>query len=215
MRLRNKPWAADELKKYPHYVIWEQTDTKGKWQSFFKEPQPLHLEVGSGKGRFLIEMAKAHPHINYIAMELQTSVIISILEQQLEEQLPNLMILHGHGGDLTEYFEPGEVSRIYLNFCDPWPKKRHAKRRLTSSKFLKEYHTILNEEGDIHFKTDNMHLFEYSIASMSQYGMTFRQIWLDLHDSNFGGNIMTEYEEKFSNKGQPIYRLEAYFNPSH
>ncbi len=211
MRLRNKPWAADKLKAYPQFVIWEDSSVKGNWQSRFETEQSIHLEVGSGKGRFMVEMAKAHPNINYIAMELQTSVVVSILESQIEEQLPNLRILHGHGGDLNDYFEKGEVSRVYLNFSDPWPKKRHAKRRLTSPKFLAQYQYILPSDGDIHFKTDNMGLFEYSLATMSQFGMAFREVWLDLHHSDFEGNIMTEYEEKFSSKGQPIYRLEAYF----
>ena len=121
------------------------------------------------------------------------------------------MILHGHGGDLEEYFEKGEVTQVYLNFSDPWPKTRHEKRRLTSSKFLTQYENILPDGGEIHFKTDNMGLFEYSLASMSKYGMYFKQVWLDLHNSDFEGNIMTEYEEKFSAKGQPIYRLEASF----
>ncbi|MBG9982522.1 tRNA (guanosine(46)-N7)-methyltransferase TrmB [Aerococcaceae bacterium DSM 111020] len=211
MRLRNKPWAAEKLKAYPQYVIWEDASVKGNWQTRFETEQPIHLEVGSGKGRFMVEMAKAHPNINYIAMELQTSVVVSILESQIEEKLPNLRILHGHGGDLDEYFEKGEVSRIYLNFSDPWPKKRHAKRRLTSPKFLTQYQQILPSDGDIHFKTDNMGLFEYSLATMSQFGMAFHQVWLDLHHSDFEDNIMTEYEEKFSSKGHPIYRLEAYF----
>lgn len=211
MRLRNKPWAADKLREHPQYVVWEDADIKGNWQNHFQKEQPIHLEVGSGKGRFMIEMAKAHPNINYIAMELQTSVVISILEAQIEEDLPNLMILHGHGGDLEEYFEKGEVTQVYLNFSDPWPKTRHEKRRLTSSKFLTQYENILPDGGEIHFKTDNMGLFEYSLASMSKYGMYFKQVWLDLHNSDFEGNIMTEYEEKFSAKGHPIYRLEASF----
>lgn len=159
----------------------------------------------------MLEMARAHPEINYIAMELQTSVIVSILDSQIEANLPNLMILHGHGGDLDEYFEKGEVAQVYLNFSDPWPKTRHEKRRLTSPKFLKQYESILSDGAEIHFKTDNRALFEYSLASMSQYGMTLQQVWLDLHKSNFEGNIMTEYEEKFSALGHPIYRLEAIY----
>lgn len=142
MRLRNKPWASDKLREHPQYVVWEDDNVKGNWQKHFQQNQPIHLEVGSGKGRFMIEMAKAHPDINYIAMELQTSVVISILEAQIEEDLPNLMILHGHGGDLDEYFEKAEVSQVYLNFSDPWPKTRHEKRRLTSPKFLTQYENI-------------------------------------------------------------------------
>lgn len=157
-------------------------------------------------------MAKAHPEINYISIEIQTSVIVSVLELQLEAQLPNLQILHADGRNLNQYFEPGEVSRIYLNFSDPWPKKRHEKRRLTSADFIKQYEEILVADGEIHFKTDNQGLFEYTLYSFSQYGIKLKQVWLDLHHSDFEGNIMTEYEEKFSSKGNRIYRLEAYFD---
>lgn len=211
MRLRNKPWAQEKLDSYPQYVPQNAENLRGKWQGRFEQNQPIHIEVGSGKGRFMVEMAKAHPDINYIAIEIQTSVIVSILEQQLEAQLPNLQILHADGRNLNQYFAAGEVSRIYLNFSDPWPKKRHEKRRLTSSAFIDQYNEILKPNGDIHFKTDNQGLFEYSLYSFSQYGLVLRQVWLDLHKSDFEGNIMTEYEEKFSNRGQRIYRFEAYF----
>ena len=142
-------------------------------------------------------------------MELQTSAIISILNAQIEAQLPNLLLINGHGGDIDQFFAPGEVDRLYLNFSDPWPKKRHAKRRLTSPQFLKKYRHILTPQGEIHFKTDNQGLFEYSLASLSQYGYQLKQVWLDLHQSDFEGNIQSEYEEKFAQKGQAIYRLEA------
>jgi len=212
MRLRNKPWAQDKLDAHPEYVPQEAEQFRGKWQTRFEKAQPLHIEVGSGKGRFIVEMAKAHPEINYISIEIQTSVIVSVLELQLEAQLPNLQILHADGRNLNQYFEPGEVSRIYLNFSDPWPKKRHEKRRLTSANFIKQYEEILVADGEIHFKTDNQGLFEYTLYSFSQYGIKLKQVWLDLHHSDFEGNIMTEYEEKFSSKGNRIYRLEAYFD---
>ena len=212
MRLRNKPWAQDKLDAHPEYVPQEAEQFRGKWQTRFEKVQPLHIEVGSGKGRFIVEMAKAHPEINYISIEIQTSVIVSVLELQLEAQLPNLQILHADGRNLNQYFEPGEVSRIYLNFSDPWPKKRHEKRRLTSANFIKQYEEILVADGEIHFKTDNQGLFEYTLYSFSQYGIKLKQVWLDLHHSDFEGNIMTEYEEKFSSKGNRIYRLEAYFD---
>lgn len=212
MRLRNKPWAQDKLDAHPEYVPQEAEQFRGKWQTRFEKVQPLHIEVGSGKGRFIVEMAKAHPENNYISIEIQTSVIVSVLELQLEAQLPNLQILHADGRNLNQYFEPGEVSRIYLNFSDPWPKKRHEKRRLTSADFIKQYEEILVADGEIHFKTDNQGLFEYTLYSFSQYGIKLKQVWLDLHHSDFEGNIMTEYEEKFSSKGNRIYRLEAYFD---
>lgn len=212
MRLRHKPWAQDKLNDYPQYVPQEAEKIKGNWQARFEAKQPIHLEVGSGKGRFIIEMAKANPTINYIGMEIQTSVIVSILEYQLEEKLPNLQILHADGRDISDYFASAELDRIYLNFSDPWPKTKHAKRRLTSPDFLKQYQQILPTNGEIHFKTDNQGLFEYSLAAMSQYGMYFKQVWLDLHQANLEGNIETEYEMKFSAKGQSINRLEAAFH---
>lgn len=212
MRLRHKPWAQDKLNAYPQYVPQQAETFKGKWQTRFALNQPLHLEIGSGKGRFIVEMAKANPSINYISMEIQTSVIVSVLEYQIEENLPNLQILHADGRDLSDYFAPEELDRIYLNFSDPWPKAKHAKRRLTSPSFLTQYQLILPTDGAIHFKTDNQGLFEYSLAAMSKFGMYFDQVWLDLHQSDFTDNIETEYEMKFSAKGHPIYRLEARFH---
>lgn len=211
MRVRNKPGAADKLLEYPQYVVTEETAIKGKWQTTFAKEQPLHIEVGTGKGRFITEMAKAHPEINYVGVELQTSVLVVALDKLIEEDLPNLKLLHINGAALTEIFEPGEVDQVYLNFSDPWPKTKHDKRRLTYKTFLAVYETILKDNGEIHFKTDNQGLFEYSLGSFSQYGMIINQVWLNLHDSSYEGNIMTEYEEKFSKKGQPIYRVEASF----
>ena len=211
MRLRHKPWAQDLINDYPQYVPADPLSLRGNWQARFDREQPIHIEVGSGKGQFIIEMARKHPNINYIAMELQTSVTVRILEKQIEAQLPNLQIINGHGGDLSDYFAEGEIDLVYLNFSDPWPKKRHAKRRLTSHSFLTQYERVLVANGEVHFKTDNQQLFEYSLASLSQYGMVLKQVWLDLHHADFEGNVMTEYEEKFSERGQPIYRLEAYF----
>ncbi|MBO0436428.1 tRNA (guanosine(46)-N7)-methyltransferase TrmB [Vagococcus fluvialis] len=212
MRLRNKPGAKETILQHPNYILTDGSDWKGKWQERFLKTQPLHIEVGSGKGQFIVEMAKAHPEINYIGIEMQTNAIISILEKQLEEQLPNLQLLLVDGADLTDYFSDGEVDQVYLNFSDPWPKTRHEKRRLTYKTFLRTYETIAKPKAELHFKTDNQKLFEYSLASVTWYGMTLKKVWLDLHASDFEGNIMTEYEEKFSSKGQQIYRLEAIFN---
>lgn len=212
MRLRNKPGAKDTILSHPQYILTDGSDWKGKWQERFGNDQPIHIEVGSGKGQFIVEMAKAHPTINYIGIEMQTNAIISILEKQLEEELPNLQLLLVDGADLTDYFADSEVDQVYLNFSDPWPKTRHEKRRLTYKTFLKTYETIAKPGAELHFKTDNQGLFEYSLASVTWYGMTLKQVWLDLHNSNFEGNIMTEYEEKFSQRGQRIYRLEAVFN---
>lgn len=211
MRVRHKPWAAEKLADYPEYAITDLIDLKGKWQSAFKNKGPLHVEVGSGKGQFIVGMAKQNPDINYIGIELQTSVAVMALDKIIEAELPNVKLLNTDGGLLSDYFEDGEVDRIYLNFSDPWPKNRHAKRRLTHENFLDTYRKILIPKGSVHFKTDNQGLFEYSLASFSQFGMVIDQVWLNLHDSDFEGNIQTEYEEKFSSKGQPIYRVEAHF----
>lgn len=212
MRVRNKPWAKEKVLAHPEFVVENPTAYKGKWQERFSKNQPLHIEVGSGKGQFIVRMAKQNPSINYVAVEIEINVLVSILEKQIEEQLPNLQILHANGAALTEYFEVGEVDLVYLNFSDPWPKKRHAKRRLTSPQFLETYETILVPGGEIHFKTDNRGLFEYSLVSFSTYGMQLKEVSLDLHQDDCPENIMTEYEEKFSAKGQPIYRVETAYS---
>ena len=211
MRLRNKPEAPIKIASYPQYIPETPEDWKGKWQSRFKNENPIHIEVGTGKGRFIYEMAKLHPEINYIGIEIQMSVIVTALDKLIENELPNLQLLQVNGGELTQYFAESEISQVYLNFSDPWPKKKHEKRRLTYQSFLSVYEEILVPKGEIHFKTDNQGLFEYSLASFSQYGMILKQVWLHLHESDFEGNVMTEYEEKFSNKGNRIYRVEAQF----
>jgi tRNA (guanine-N7-)-methyltransferase len=209
MRLRNKPWANDKLEQYPQYVITSPELLKGEWNNVYETEQPLHIEIGTGRGRFITEMAKANPHINYLGIELQPSVIVMALERVIEAEVPNLKLLKANAADLTQYFAKGEVDRVYLNFSDPWPKNRHEKRRLTYKSFLKQYEDILVDQGEIHFKTDNQGLFEYSLTSFSEYGLLLKWVSLDLHHSDFEGNIMTEYEEKFSANGNRIYRSEV------
>ncbi|WP_163184364.1 tRNA (guanosine(46)-N7)-methyltransferase TrmB [Neobacillus sedimentimangrovi] len=209
MRLRNKPWAKEKIESYPQYIVPNPENFKGKWHKVFHNEQPLHIEVGTGKGRFITEMAKANPHINYIGIELYDSVIVTALDRLIEADLPNLRLLNVNAADLDKYFAKNDVERVYLNFSDPWPKKRHEKRRLTYKDFLKLYESILVDGGEIHFKTDNQGLFEYSLMSFSAYGMLLKYISLDLHNSDFEGNIMTEYEQKFSEKGNRIYRCEV------
>lgn len=211
MRLRNKPWAEEKLKDYPMYVIEQPESHKGKWNEVFANDHPLYVEVGTGKGRFITEMAKAHPEVNFIGIELAKNVIVSALDRLIEAELPNLKLMNVNANDLRDFFGKGDVSRVYLNFSDPWPKKRHEKRRLTYETFLQVYEDILPENGEIHFKTDNQGLFESSLMSISRYGMLLTYVSLDLHNSDFEGNIMTEYEEKFSEKGNKIFRLEAQF----
>ena len=211
MRLRHKPWAKDKLLQYPQYAIQNPETIKGKWNEEFQNDQPLHIEVGTGKGQFIYGMAKANPEINYIGIEMQDSVIVSALDKIIEDPVPNLKLLNIDGTNLQDYFAKDDVERVYLNFSDPWPKNRHEKRRLTYKTFLKLYEEILVDNGEIHFKTDNQGLFEYSLRSFSEYGLILKFVSLDLHNSDFENNIMTEYEEKFSARGQRIYRSEVQY----
>lgn len=209
MRLRHKPWAREMLQKNSHIVIESPEQHKGNWNEVFGNDNPIHIEVGTGKGRFITEMAKANPHINYFGMELFESVIVSALDRALEADVPNLRLLNKNANDLEKFFAKGDIDRVYLNFSDPWPKKKHAKRRLTYKTYLKIYEDIMVDGGEIHFKTDNQGLFEYSLMSFSEYGLLLKYLSLDLHKSDFEGNIMTEYEQKFSEMGQVIYRCEV------
>ncbi|MDG3141827.1 tRNA (guanosine(46)-N7)-methyltransferase TrmB [Streptococcus suis] len=211
MRVRKRKGAEDYLENHPQYVILSPEDAKGKWHEVFGNDNPIHIEVGSGKGAFITGMALQHPEINYIGIDIQLSVLSYALDKVLESQVPNVRLLRVDGSSLTNYFDDGEVDLMYLNFSDPWPKTRHEKRRLTYKTFLETYEQILPEHGEIHFKTDNRGLFEYSLASFSQYGMVLKQVWLDLHASDYEGNVMTEYEQKFASRGQVIYRVEAQF----
>ena len=211
MRVRNRKGATELLEAHPQYVILNPADAKGRWQEIFGNDHPIHVEVGSGKGAFVSGIAKANPEINYIGIDIQKSVLSYALDKVLATDVPNIKLLWVDGSDLTDYFEEGEIDRLYLNFSDPWPKKRHEKRRLTYQSFLATYQRILPENGEIHFKTDNRGFFEYSLVSFSQYGMKLKGVWLDLHASDFEDNVLTEYEQKFANKGQVIYRVEAAF----
>lgn len=211
MRLRNKPWAKDKLQQYDRFVVHNPEQYRGKWENVFEKDQPIHIEIGTGKGQFIVGMAQANPHINYIGIEFQESVIVSALDRLIEADLPNCKLMNQNGAELLKFFQPGDVSQIYLNFSDPWPKTRHEKRRLTFRTFLDVYKEILVNKGEIHFKTDNQGLFEYSLVSFSEYGMTLKYVSLDLHNSGIEGNIMTEYEEKFASKGNRIYRCEVQF----
>lgn len=211
MRVRNRKGATELLEANPQYVVLNPEDAKGKWHQIFGNDNPIHIEVGSGKGAFITGMAKQNPNINYIGIDIQKSVLSYALDKVLAADVPNIKLLWVDGDSLTNYFEDAEIDRLYLNFSDPWPKKRHEKRRLTYKTFLDTFKQILPEQGEIHFKTDNRGLFEYSLVSFSQYGMTLNGVWLDLHASDFEGNVMTEYEQKFSSKGQVIYRVEAQF----
>lgn len=211
MRVRRRKGAEEHLANNPHYVILNPEDAKGHWQEIFGNDKPIHIEVGSGKGAFITGMALQNPGINYIGIDIQVSVLSHALDKVLASGAENIRLLQVDGSSLTNYFADEEIDLLYLNFSDPWPKKKHAKRRLTYKTFLDTYKQILPEHGEIHLKIDNRGLFEYSLASFSQYGMVLKQVWLDLHASDYEGNVMTEYEQKFSDKGQVIYRVEAMF----
>lgn len=199
------------IESHPQFVILNPEEHKGNWKDVFPNQNPIHVEVGTGRGRFIYEMAKANPTVNYIGIEKYSSVIVDALDKLIAEEVPNLKLINKDAKDMTVFFEKGEIQRLYLNFSDPWPKSRHEKRRLTYKQFLHNYEQVLIQGGEIHFKTDNQGLFEYSLCSFSQYGMMLTYISLDLHNSEDTNNIMTEYEEKFSKKGNRIYRVEAKF----
>ena len=210
MRMRNKPWAMEFLNENSNIV-----DTDGSYSGrigyFFPESRPLHIEVGTGMGTFITELAARNPHINYVGIELDKNVMIRVVEKILEAELDNVRLLLLDAREIDTYFHKDEVERIYLNFSDPWPKNRHEKRRLTHETFLSKYRSILAEEGLVQFKTDNRGLFEYSLGSLNNFGMVFHEVKLDLHADEPEDNIRTEYEDKFSAKGNKIYRLKASF----
>lgn len=210
MRLRNIKNASTRLAQNERDFVVNPNEYKGKWHELFKNDNPIHIEIGMGKGQFLTELATRNPNINYIGIEKFSSVLLRASEKLELMDLTNVRIINFDAQNLVEIFEQGEIERIYLNFSDPWPKNAHAKRRLTSNRFLPIYETILNEDGEIHFKTDNRLLFEFSLESLNNYGLLLSNISLDLHNSDYQDNIVTEYEEKFSKFG-PIYRLEAKF----
>lgn len=210
MRLRNIKNANEKLAQNTRDFVANPSELKGCWHQEFKNNNPIHIEIGMGKGQFLTQLALKNPDINYIGIEKFTSVLLRASEKLTEIELDNVRIINVDALKLNEFFDKEEVDRIYLNFSDPWPKNAHAKRRLTSNRFLPLYKEVLVKNGEIHFKTDNRLLFEFSLESLNNYGMILSNISLDLHNSDFVDNIMTEYEERFSKFG-PIYRLEAKF----
>ena len=211
MRLRNIPGAGEVIYNSP-YCIKEPVELKGKWHDFLENNNPIHIEVGMGKGRFLMDLARLHPEINYIGIERYTSVLLRAVQKMQEDELPNVHFLCIDAATLPDIFDRNEVDRIYLNFSDPWPKDRHARRRLTSSEFLARYDLFLAPDGRIEFKTDNQDLFTFSLEEIeSSDKWHLDASTRDLHhDAAMNeGNIMTEYEEKFSAVGNPICKLIA------
>ena len=205
MRLRNITGSREVIGS-SDYVIHNETEMAGKWAEVFGNENPIHIEIGMGKGRFIMELAGLHPDINYVGIEKYSSVLLRAVQKMEEEELPNLKFIRMDAEDIEEVFGEGEVDRIYLNFSDPWPKDRHAKRRLPSRQFLTRYDKILKKDGVIEFKTDNRPLFDFAIEELPEAGWTADVVTYDLHADALlmEGNIMTEYEEKFSELGNPI-----------
>ena len=207
MRARKKKWAPDVLANNPR-IIRDADAHARKLKEYFNNDNPLYLEIGCGKGRFAAETSRLNPDINFIAMEREPVILAAAARQAEERGANSLAFLLLDADVLLDYFQPGDIQRLYINFCDPWPgKKKRAKRRLTHEKYLSMYKALKIPE--LHFKTDNRPLFEFSLQSFSGEGWLMKNISLDLHQSGMEDNIMTEYEEKFSAKGFPIYRLEA------
>ena len=209
MRLRNIPGSREVIGE-SKYVIHEMEKAKGKWSEIFQNDHPIYIEVGMGKGRFITQLALQNPDKNFIGIEKYSSVLLRALEKR--EQLPELMnlyFLRMDAEDLENVFAPGEVSGIYLNFSDPWPKDRHAKRRLPSKEFLARYDKILVREGKVEFKTDNIDLFRFALEQVEEAGWKLEVHTFDLHNDSemVKGNIMTEYEERFSSQGNPICKM--------
>lgn len=208
MRLRNVPGARESIEENP-MALTEDDKIKGEWKKLFGNDNELHIEIGMGKGQFITTLAKQNPNINYVGIEKYSSVLVRALEKCEEEEIPNLRFLRIDAETIEDFFEEGEVDKIYLNFSDPWPKDRHAKRRLTSSRFLERYNKILKKDGVVEFKTDNDSLFEFSLEEVPVAGWNIiAQTW-DLHNNEemVKGNVMTEYETKFSKLGNPIHKM--------
>lgn len=209
MRLRHIPGAEEQIEKSP-YVVGNPEEKKGRWSELFGNGNPIEIEVGMGKGRFIMELASRNPQINYVGIERYSTVLLKALQKREQMELPNICFMCVDARGLAEIFGEGEVHKIYLNFSDPWPKDRHAKRRLTSPEFMAVYDKILKQDGVVEFKTDNRGLFDYSLESIPAAGWRLNAHTFDLHhDEMAEGNVMTEYEAKFSAEGKPICKLIA------
>ena len=211
MRLRNIPGADEAIADSPH-CIQEPMAEKGRWHLIFGNDHPVHIEIGMGKGQFIMQLAKEHPDINYIGIERYSSVLLRALQKMEIEPLPNIRFLCMDASIITEVFDEEEVAKIYLNFSDPWPKERHAKRRLTHGNFLKLYRQVLKMGGQIHFKTDNAPLFAWSVEEIPQFGFELSEVTRDLHANGQRG-VMTDYEAKFYAEGKNINRCVATMQP--
>lgn len=207
MRLRNITGSREMIAE-SRFVVHEPQEYKGRWSELFGNDHPLRIEIGMGKGRFIMDLARMHPEINYVGIEKYSSVLLRGIQKMETDPLPNLYFIRMEAEEIADVFDREEVERIYLNFSDPWPKDRHAKRRLPSREFLKRYDEILVRDGVIEFKTDNQDLFRFALEEIEPAGWQILQMTEDLHhdEKMLAGNVMTEYEEKFSALGNPIYK---------
>ena len=211
MRMRKKKNCAARIERCGDIRITDPENHKGNWNEVFGNDNPIHVEIGCGKGSFVVGMAKLHPDVNFIAIEKVEDVIVMAMEKAIANEVSNVRFMDLDAERIEDFFEKGEIKRIYLNFSDPWKKSKQAKRRLTHKNFLDRYKKVLNSGDYIWFKTDNQKLFEFSLNSFCDEGFKLQNITLDLHNSGFEGNVVTEYEQRFMDLGQPIYRLEATF----
>jgi len=220
MRMRKKKHLEERLEKCDNIIVLYSEDSNFQTaiekkefidtQALFGNDNPVVLEIGCGKGNFACELAKRNPDINVLALEKSANVLVIACEKAMKDNIKNVKFIHSGAEYLEKYIKPESIERIYLNFSCPYPKRAYENRRLTNIRFLKSYDVLLKKGAEIHQKTDNMHFFEYSIEQFSEYGFKLKNISLDLHNSDFEGNIETEYEHKFASQGMPIYRLEAY-----
>lgn len=200
MRLRKKWWARPEMEASP-LVITNPREYKGKWKEEFKNDNPVHLELGCGRGGFIAQKAVQNPNINYVAVDLKDEVLIYVLKKIEELEITNVRIVPLNIMFISEVFDKDEIEKIYINFCNPWPKERHNKRRLTHTRFLAEYKKFLKAGSEIWFKTDDTDLFNASQEYFKESGLAIKYLTYDLHQSDFDKNIMTEYEKKFTQLG--------------
>lgn len=211
MRLRNVAGSREVIAE-SRFVVHDPTGQKGNWKAVFGNGHPIHIEIGMGKGRFIMDMAAANPNINFIGIEKYSTVLLRAVQKMEENELANLRFIRMEAEELCDVFGKGEVGKIYLNFSDPWPKDRHAKRRLPSRQFLAKYDVVLAKDGRIEFKTDNMELFGFALDELEPAGWKLEAMTRDLHhdEKMLCGNVMTEYEEKFSAMGNPIFKYVIY-----
>jgi tRNA (guanine-N7-)-methyltransferase len=233
MRLRRKPWVDAALEEFSDIVVIKEIpcgislkpnidcdqekhniheERKGHWHEAFGRKAPLHVELGTGKGSFISQLAEENPGVNFIGIEAQQDVLYYAAQKIREKGLTNVRLLVFDINHVLNIFAPGEINRLYINFCDPWPKVRHAKRRLTHANFLDKYRILLSAGGEIFFKTDNRPLFDFSLEQFAACNLEVNEITFDLHNSDYQGNVMTEYEKKFSSMGTPINRCEIKFS---